>query len=160
MENKSIIVATYEGEHNHELYDDDQYRIKNNNNNTMMMMMRNYSTNTTSTTSLSPRLNNNNSSSSCVTTTPHQHHHSIISLDLSLSNITNDNQDDDDQSDYNKMNMMNREDGNIDTYLSNNKELFPAEMEEYVASLTKDQNFTVALAAAVARSITGDPDYI
>ena len=31
-------------------------------------------------------------------------------------------------------------------------------MEEYVASLTKDANFTLALAAAVARSITEQPN--
>ncbi|XP_062098853.1 probable WRKY transcription factor 60 [Humulus lupulus] len=151
MENKSFLVATYEGEHNHE-------GGRSSGHNTLIST-RNYTSSSSSPDhhllfeGSSPLILSNSTTSCISTTPPHKESHhstllsepdSIISLDLSLSN-------DQEYSKISNNNNMNRENDHNDRLSKS----FLVEMEECVASLTKDSNFTVALATAVARSIAG-----
>lgn len=113
-EDKTFLVATYEGEHNHDPNGSPGHSM--------------YSPDSLSRSSRS-------STVSCpVTSSPFQ---TEVALDLTLSSPTHDHKE--------KPRQTSLED-NISS--NTNK------VEEYVASLAKDPSFTVALAAAVARSLS------
>lgn len=166
IENKSILVATYEGEHNHDLYSsgrgnnssttrhyfsssspdndhDDDYRKIFSEGSPLMLSSgtflpadhpQNMDTSTTT-------------SSTSTRASPISQPRDSITLDLTLSCINQNNSN-------NVNNNINRSDHHCNTLRK-----VPKDIEEYVASLTKDRNFTIALAAAVARSFA-DRDHL
>ncbi|CAK7353926.1 unnamed protein product [Dovyalis caffra] len=125
VEDHSIIVANYEGEHNHEPNGSlGQYSSSPKSSSSKSSIVDNYVPN-------------------CPTeVTPFQ---PPVALDLTLSSPNN-------QQKENPSPRLMEDSKKINNYSKNNI------MEEYVASLTKDPGFSVALAAAVARSMS-DPIY-
>ncbi|KAJ4707786.1 WRKY transcription factor [Melia azedarach] len=116
---ESFLVATYEGEHNHEVH---------------YLLGQSFSSSPKTST-----MANNVHSPADQTTDPFG---SDITLDLTLTGPSQENK---------------RTSQNILAESNNNKRKKKKKMEEYVASLTRDPNFTVALAEAVASSITELP---
>ncbi|KAL5558223.1 hypothetical protein UlMin_034434 [Ulmus minor] len=129
MENKSILVATYEGEHNHDVKTNDsegKFSLSSPDREAKRSKV-NFSSEMTSSTSTS------NPSGSAIT------------LDLTLSGSGSGSGNNQDR-------QMNREIPGQNLLGDNNNY---GKIDDYVASLSKDHNFTVALAEAVARSIAG-----
>lgn len=152
MEDNSILVATYEGQHNHDTccssgqyfsssLDDDHEIIAFN---------KGYVANFPPTDN-HHHDHNNQTRSTASTTSPSSP--PPITLDLSLSGGSTNN--------YQELNNREIEVLADHQYSCNDKSINlnkkpKKELEEYVTSLTKDRNFTVALAKAVARSFNAD----
>ncbi|KAK6249276.1 hypothetical protein QUC31_020841 [Theobroma cacao] len=115
VEDKSFLLATYEGQHNHDVQSSPMESLSSAESSAML-----------STTSSPYRVLSNS-------------FRPTITLDLTLSGSNVENS-------RNPRNLVQETSCND----HDNKRI-----EDYVASLTKDPNFTVALAAAVARSING-----
>ncbi|XWS17868.1 hypothetical protein CRYUN_Cryun33cG0105500 [Craigia yunnanensis] len=119
LEDKSFVVATYEGQHNHDVNATPGLFLSSTDSSAML---------STTTSFPDPVLDN-----------PFR---PTITLDLNLSGS-------DIQNSRNPPSVMQ------DYSTSNDDD--NKRIEDYVASLTRDPNFTVALAAAVARSVTEQP---
>ncbi|XP_050124013.1 WRKY transcription factor WRKY76-like [Malus sylvestris] len=129
MEDKSFLMVTYEGEHNHDTINDS-------------LLFGQFSCSVAAAADLkniimpisvpSSSIGPNNDVINISPSPPEP-----VTLDLNLSGSTN------------------QENGGLGSPQSMNCD---RRVEDYVASLTKDPNFTQALAAAVARSITGPAD--
>lgn len=113
MEDKSLLVATYEGEHNHEPTNISPRQTL-------------CSPDSTSRSSII-----NSTSSDQVTTKPFNNS-TTTALDLTLSTSSRD-----------------QDQPSIQEYCEKNRNM----IEQYMASLAKDPNFTLALAEAVARTL-------
>lgn len=126
MADKTVLIATYEGEHNHEPYDShahfssSPYRVAKGTEDKISFLPEP----TTPTFIPSPQ---------------------PITLDLTPSGSNNQ------ENSSAGLDRNSVSDRGLNSKYSKN-------IEDYVASLTKDQNFTVALADAVARCITNRPN--
>ena len=117
MEDKRYLVATYDGEHNHDVD---------------CSIGRSFASAKSSSMAGFPSPETSDAS----------RFQSNITLDLTLSGSSQEK----------KRPSSSRD--SMEDYDHHNKKM---KIEEYVASLTKDPNFTIALAAAVASSITDLP---
>ena len=121
MEDKSVLIATYDGDHNHD------YDVNQNYNH-----HHHYSVLGQFSSSNSVALDNRVSKATTTETINFSPRRPVPStLDLSLSHGSNIN---------------SQENGLVPQNYNKN-------IEDYVASLAGDHNFTLALAAAVARSL-------
>lgn len=149
MEDKSILVATYEGQHNHDARCSSAQYFSSSPDHDHQKVDKE------GPTANFPRNDHHHGHQTCrstASTSPSSPPNPTLYLSLSTGSIDNQemiiNREVEDRRSNNSINDLNKP----------NKEI-----EEYVASLTKDRSFTVALAKAVARSIgnadrrTGSP---
>ncbi|XP_050366119.1 probable WRKY transcription factor 40 isoform X2 [Argentina anserina] len=156
MQDKSILVATYEGHHNHD--------IVNNSNSLMLGQIISSSNSSSSTLAPSPpnqimpvdflqavvngvlESTSTSTAAGSITMRSHPSRPEPTNLDLTLSGSKfKSNQEE---------NIAGRGGSPTGTISTTDKTYENEKIQECVTSLTKDPNFTVALAAAVARSIT------
>ncbi|XP_021890657.1 probable WRKY transcription factor 40 [Carica papaya] len=133
LEDSSILIATYEGEHNHDIHGQNLYLQGNS-------------------------IDTNNPTSSLITNFPYplrvNPFERCITLDLALSPAGSTQHHDHHHHQYAKPTQNNSIPDDND---NNNLEMKTKSEEEMMESLTKDPNFILSLASAVARSITQSP---